>query len=57
MEQWWNEIDRIKRKYDEKKPVSVSLVHHRFHISGPPLTWTNQWTKMEAFRESDFSRF
>jgi hypothetical protein len=32
MEQWWNDTDRGKLKYWEKKPVSVIYVHEKFHV-------------------------
>jgi hypothetical protein len=35
MEQWWNDIDRAKRKNSEKNLSQCHFVHYKFHVDWP----------------------
>jgi hypothetical protein len=38
MEGWWNDANRGKQKYSEKKLFQFHFVHHKSHMY---LWWTN----------------
>jgi len=42
MEDRWNDIDKRKLKYPEKKLLQCLSFHHRSHMAGLGLNWSLQ---------------